>query len=206
MGGYVLALKLTSVANVMVIYATVPFVAAGIAFAWNGERTNRRALLASGVALAGIFVLVGGAAALKDLAGDGLAFLMTLAFAIQLVMARRYPKLEMSMINAAAAALCAISCWLLTPVGIPTSHQLLILALFGVTTTALAYLLFLTGGRYLPSGEAGLIGLLDVVLGPLWVWFFLAERPGAPALIGGGLVLASVCWYLSSQLRTAAPQ
>jgi len=38
MGSYVVALKLTTVANVMVVYATVPFVAAGVAYVWIGER------------------------------------------------------------------------------------------------------------------------------------------------------------------------
>ena len=71
-----------------------------------------------------------------------------------------------------------------------------VLALFGATNTALAYLLFLIGGRYVPSGEAGLIGLLDVVLGPFRVWLVFGERPREAALIGGGIVPASVLWYL----------
>jgi hypothetical protein len=71
---------------------------------------------------------------------------MTLTFGVQLVMARRYPRLEMAVINAFAAALCAIGCWPLAAAGIPNLYHLIILALFGITTTAFAYLLFLTGG------------------------------------------------------------
>jgi drug/metabolite transporter (DMT)-like permease len=84
---------------------------------------------------------------------------------------------------------------------VPSPAELVILALFGITTTSLAYLLFLTGGRYIPSSEAGLIGLLDVVLAPLWVWLVYAEEPGVAALVGGGLVLAAVVWYLLAGLR-----
>ena len=199
MGGYVIALKLTTVANVMIVYATVPFVAAGIAFLWIGERARSRVLLASAIALAGIVTMAGAATRPPDIAGNAIAFLMTLAFGAQLVMARRYPSLDMALINAVGAALCAAICWPLAAPGIPNPPQLAILALFGITTTALAYLLFLTGGRHIPSGEAGLIGLLDVVLGPVWVWLAFAERPGQAALIGGSLVLASVVWYLSGE-------
>jgi drug/metabolite transporter (DMT)-like permease len=143
--------------------------------------------------------MAGSATRPQDIAGNALSFLMTLAFAVQLVMARRFPELAMAPVNAIAAALCAVVCWPLMASAIPSAHQLAILALFGVTTTALAYILFLTGGRHVPSGEAGLIGLLDVVLAPLWVWLTFAEQPGRAALVGGALVLASVLWYLSGQ-------
>jgi drug/metabolite transporter (DMT)-like permease len=54
----------------------------------------------------------------------------------------------------------------------------------------------MTGGRRIPAGEAGLIGLLDIVLGPLWVWLAFGENPGTAALLGGGLILAAVVWYM----------
>jgi drug/metabolite transporter (DMT)-like permease len=202
---YVAALKLTTVANVMTIYATVPFVAAGLAFLWIGERVQRRVLMASALALLGIVVMAGAATRLHDIAGNALAFLMTLTFAIVLVMARRYPSLAMAPINALGAALCALLCWPLAAGGMPSLYQLVVLALFGATNTAFAYLLFLIGGRHIPSSEAGLIGMLDVVLGPFWVWLVFAEQPGAPALAGGALVLAAVLWYLAGKLRGSAP-
>ncbi len=197
MGSFVLALKLTTVANVMIVYATVPFVAAGVAYFWIGERLGPRFVLASAVALVGILTVAGFATRPQDLEGNLVAFLMTLAFGAQLVMARRYPALEMAPVNAMGAALCAILCWPYIAAGIPTLHQLIILALFGITNAALGYILFLTGGRHIPSGEAGLIGLIDVVLGPLWVWLVFREQPGQAAIIGWGLVLAPVIWYLS---------
>jgi drug/metabolite transporter (DMT)-like permease len=201
MGCYVIAVKLTTVANVMVVYATVPFVAAGVALLWTGERAASRVLLASAIALVGILIMAGTATRPRDIAGNAVAFLMTLAFGTQLVMARRYPWLEMASINAIAAALCALICLPLATVVAPSPLQLVILALFGATNTALAFLLFLKGGRYIPSGEAGLIGLIDVVLSPFWVWLAFAEQPGQAATIGGGLVLASVLWYLAGQRR-----
>jgi drug/metabolite transporter (DMT)-like permease len=204
MGSYVIAVKLTTVANVMVVYATVPFVAAGVALIWTGERAASRVLLASAIALVGIAIMAGSATRPQDIAGNAVAFLMTLAFGTQLVMARRYPSLGMASINAIAAALCALICLPLAAVVTPSPLQLVILALFGSTNTALAYILFLTGGRYIPSAEAGLIGLIDVVLGPFWVWLAFAEQPGQAAIIGGGLVLASVLWYLAGQRWTKA--
>jgi drug/metabolite transporter (DMT)-like permease len=126
---------------------------------------------------------------------------MTTAFAVQLVMARRYPTLAMAPVNGVGAALCALIFFPFASTQIPDAQQLGILLLFGIATTAGAYVLFLIGGRYIPSGEAGLIGMLDVVLSPLWVWWLFDEQPSHAALIGGVLVMGAVVWYLAAELR-----
>ena len=53
---------------------------------------------------------------------------------------------------------------------------------FGLTTIGLALVLFMEGAKFIPSAEAGLISLLDVVLGPLWVFIAFGENPGPGAL------------------------
>ncbi len=196
MVSYVAALKLTTVANVLTIYATVPFVAAGLAFLAMGERADRRVLRASAAACCGIVVMAASATRASDVAGDVLAFVMTLTFCVILVMARRYPAMNVALVNAGAALLCGIVCWPLMTGRGPDGREMAVLALFGASTTALAYLLFLMGGRLIPSGEAGLLGLLDVVLGPLWVWLAFAEQPSRAALAGAACVLGAVAWYL----------
>src|SRR6185312_13584472 len=59
---FIPALQLTSVANAAIIVATQPFVAAAIAWIWLREAVQPRTMLASLVALAGIVVIVSGAA------------------------------------------------------------------------------------------------------------------------------------------------
>lgn len=203
MTSFVAAVKLTTVANVMIVYATVPFIAAGISMLWIGERPTRRVLTASAIAFIGIALMAGAAPRLQDVAGNAVALLMTCTFAVQLVMARRYPDLAMAPVNCGGAILCALVFFPLASAQIPSPQELFILLLFGVATTGGAYVLFLIGGRYIPSGEAGLIGMLDVVLSPLWVWLLFNEQPSNAALIGGVIVLGAVVWYLGAQLRAA---
>jgi len=204
---YVVAIQATSVANVMIVYATVPLLAAGVAFLWIGERAGRRTLIAAVVALAGIVVMAGSAAHGGDLRGNAMAFVMTLTFAILVVTARRHPELPMAAVNAFAAVLCGIVSWPLMQPGVPDARTLVILAAFGIATTSLAYLLFLIGARHIPSGEAGLLGLLDTVLAPTWVWLAFGETPAAATLLGGGIVLGAVVWYLAGgrQRSTVSP-
>ena len=50
-----------------------------------------------------------------------------------------------------------------------------------------------------------MISLLEIVLGPLWVWIFLSEQPGAATLAGGAIVLGAVVIQARSALETAVP-
>ena len=204
MFGYIASLKLTTVANVLSIYATVPFIAAGLAYLLMGERVERRVLIASAVAFVGVLIVAGFSARLTDLAGNSLAFLMTVTFSILLVMARKHPSLRMAPVNAIGSGLCVLLCLPLMSHALPSLPELGILVVFGSTTSGLAYLLYMTGGRYIPSSEAGLIGLMDVVLGPLWVWLVFSEWPGGSTIAGAGLILVAVFWYLWSGLRNSA--
>lgn len=202
MVSYIVALKLTTVANVLAIYATIPFVCVGLAWLWLGERIDRRVLAASSIAFLGVLVVAGFATRFEDLLGNLMAFSMTVSFSIMVIMARRYPGMDMAKVNAVGCMLCGAICWPLMSGDAPDLFQIGVLCAFGVTSTALAYLLFLTGGRHIPPGEAGLIALLDVVLGPLWVWLAFSEEPGLPTMIGSALILSAVVWYLWSSLRS----
>ena len=62
-------------------------------------------------------------------------------------------------------------------------------------------MLFLEGAKFIPSAEAGLISLLDVVLGPIWVFVALGENPGPATILGGALVLAAAIWRIAPELR-----
>jgi drug/metabolite transporter (DMT)-like permease len=202
MGAYVLALSLTTVANVMIVYATVPLIAAGIAFLTIGEKTTKQVLAVSAVAFAGVVFMVGGASGLTDIAGCAIALLMTVAMALQIIMARKNQVLDMAIVNAFAALVCTIIGLSLSHAGIPSSYELLVMAAFGISNTALAYFFVMIGARHIPSAEVGLIGMIDVILGPLWVWLLFAENPGQKTLIGGAVVLCAVGYYLLSQLKS----
>ncbi|GBO81816.1 permeases of the drug/metabolite transporter (DMT) superfamily [Acetobacter aceti NRIC 0242] len=201
MGAYAASLTLTSVANVMILYATLPFFTAAIGWAFIGERSPRRALVASVVSLIGVGIVAGQGMQLADMAGNLLALLMTVTFAGLLILARAIPRLNLALINAVAAFLCSLVALPFSSGSVPGLHDLTFLFALGILTTALSFLLFLMGSRFISSTEAALVELLDVVLGPLWVWLVLSEYPGTGALIGGGIVLAAVLWNLAPSLR-----
>ena len=198
---YIFALNLTTVANVMIVYATLPFIAALISFVWIKERVTVRLLGAGLAAFAGIAIMAGAAASSKDILGIVWAFVMTATFASQIVHTKVHPQLDLNVAMALAAGACGLIAIPLMEPGLPSPTALLACALYGALTSGLAYVLALNGSRYITAGESGFIQMLDVVLGPLLVWMFFAEQPGATVLAGGAIVLTAVVWYLAPAVR-----
>src|SRR5207244_9467994 len=94
----------------------------------------------------------------------------------------------------AAALSTSITAMVALPLAAPLatpSRDLALLSVFGVAQFGIGFLLFMAGARLIPVAETSLIGMLEIVLGPLWVWLVLSERPDATSLIGGALILAA---------------
>ena len=66
------------------------------------------------------------------------------------------------------------------------------LAALGIGQIGLGFALLTVGARLIPAAQVGLITLLEVVLGPLWVWLALDERPSTLTLVGGAIVIVAI--------------
>jgi drug/metabolite transporter (DMT)-like permease len=199
---FIPSLQLTNVANVAIIIAFQPFAAAGIAWLWLREAAAPRTMLASLVALAGIVVIVSGAAGAADYRGIGLAVLMILSISMMTVVIRRHR--DTSMVAAAA-----MSNFLGSLVSIPFAHgigavtpaDLGILAMFGLFQVGLGLTFFTIGSRHLPAGQSSLIGTLETPLMAFWVYLGFGEIPSLRALIGGALVMGAVVVDILADVR-----
>jgi drug/metabolite transporter (DMT)-like permease len=190
-GSFIVALNHATVANVLFLQALAPVAAALLAWIALGESVTGRALVAMVVALLGVALMVGGPGS-GGVVGVGVSLVMTLAFAVGIVITRH--RREMSM----APAICLSQVIVVVAIGpfshpsTVTVHDLGFLVLLGVGQMGLGLAFMTVGARLIPAAEVALITLLEVVLGPLWVWIALAERPALIAIIGGFVVILSV--------------
>jgi drug/metabolite transporter (DMT)-like permease len=72
------------------------------------------------------------------------------------------------------------------------AQDLALLAGLGIGQIGLGLIFLTIGARLIPAAEVALITLLEIVLGPIWVWIALSEQPAAATLVGGAIVLAAV--------------
>lgn len=197
---YIAAVQLTSVATVMTVYATLPFITAALGFLLLAEPLSRRFGAAAALAMLGILITSGAAMSMSDAAGIAVSLVMTLSWAGLLVQAKKHPALDLTLISLLSALGAAFIALPLQPAGLPALNALWVCALLGVLTSGLANVLTLMGGRHIRSGETGLLMLLDVVLSPLWVWVAFDERVGPATLFGGALVVIAVAGYLFADM------
>ncbi len=197
---YITSLRLTSVAHVAIIYATVPFMTAGLGWLMMRERPSRDALIASSVAFAGAVIMVGFG---RDgtVTGDLLALVMTLTMAIMMVIARKHPGIPTLPAGTASAIMSVLICLPFMAPGLPAPGQLVLLAGFGLINSSLGFALFLLGSAKIPAIETALLGAMEASLAPVWVWLVFAETPTTPTLIGAAVVLAAVTWHIARSYR-----
>jgi drug/metabolite transporter (DMT)-like permease len=189
---FIFSVAHTAVANTLILMSTGPFVASLLGWAFLGERVAPRTWLTMGIALAGAVVMVSSSYGRGSIVGDLLALAMASSFAAATVLVRRHPHIQMA---SAAALATTLTVLVALPLADPLAvapRDLLLLAFFGVGQFGTGFLLFMAGARLLPVAETSLIGMLEIVLGPLWVWLVLSERPGATTLAGGALILAAL--------------
>jgi drug/metabolite transporter (DMT)-like permease len=197
---FVVALNHTSVANVLFLQALAPLAAVVLAAIWFGEAVSRRTILAMLIALVGVGAMVGAPDGARGL-GLVLSLVMTLAFAFSVVITRHHRNVSM------LPAVCISQLIVLlvyAPFSSPSdvdARGVWFLAALGVAQMALGLAFLTAGARLIPAGEVALIVLLEVVLGPLWVWLALGERPANATLIGGVIVVAAVALQTGGELK-----
>jgi drug/metabolite transporter (DMT)-like permease len=189
-GSFIVSLNHSSVANVLFMQALAPILAAVLGTVL-GEAVSRRTWLAMCVALAGVGLMVGGPGR-PGVAGVALSLIMTASFAATLVITRHRRDVSMAPATCLSQLLVLVGAAPFARPGEVGSHDLRLLIALGVGQIGLGLVLLTIGGRLIPAAEVALITLLEVVLGPLWVWIFLSEQPGTATLAGGAIVLAAV--------------
>jgi drug/metabolite transporter (DMT)-like permease len=198
-GLFIIALNHASVAHVLFMQAAAPILAALLGSIVLSEPIPLRTWLAMLVAACGVLVMVGWPTG-WSLLGDGTSVAMTFAFAIAIVITRRHRHVSMAPATCLAQLLLVL---VFAPFAHPAevgARDLGLLMLLGGVQMGIGLALFTIGARLIPAAEVALITLLEVVLGPLWVWLFLSEQAGAATLVGGAVVVIAVAVQVAGEM------
>jgi len=197
---FMMALTLTSVANVLITLAVGPFLTALLARVVIGHRIAMRTWLAIAVAGLGIAWMFGGDLQANgdgsQLAGTLVALLVPMAGAINWTVVQR-SQAQGDKVDLVPAVMVGafISSLVTLPLALPltaTPHDIALLAMLGLVQLAIPCVLSVRCASVLKAPEISLLALLEIIFGILLAWLGAGEVPGTNVLTGGALVLGAL--------------
>ena len=189
---FVTSTKLTTAANSVFLQYTAPIYVVLLAYWLLREKPSRSDWIAMVIIFVGLFLFFGDQLSPDGFYGNILAVLSGVTSAVMMVAFRAQK-------DATPEDSILIASLVIAIFGFPsvlketwTVTNWLIVAYLGVFQIGLAFIFFTKGIKRIPALEANLIGTLEPILSPVWVFLFIGERMGASALLGGLVVLVGV--------------
>ena len=203
---FMVAITMTTVANVLVTMAIAPLLTALVARVVIGQRLPLRtwtAIIVAGVGIAWMYAHELAVVDGRHLAGTAVALAVPVAAALNWTAIQRSRGAGADLL--AAVLIGAVLSSLLTlPLAAPLSasgHDVALLALLGIAQLAVPCLIAVAAARVLAAPEVALLSLLEIVFGVTWTWLGASEAPSRHVLEGGALVLGALVANESIALR-----
>ena len=195
---FVLATKLTTAANAIFLQYTAPVYVLLLEPLFYKEKFRGRDFVTVAACLVGMSLFFVGKLRPQDVSGNVLALASGVCFALFFLLLRHSKARD---VNRASAAIYGnlISVLICAPAFLDalrrgiSAHDVACIAYLGIVQIGIAYVLFtLAMARGVRSLDAGIIGYVEPVLNPVWVFLFIGERPAGWAILGGAIIMASV--------------
>ncbi|MBZ9857023.1 DMT family transporter [Mesorhizobium sp. CA13] len=199
---FVVALAYTTVANILLMQAGVPLLAALFAWALFRERVAVATWLAIAAVIAGVAIMVSESldGAVSPI-GDGLALLIAVMFSIATVITRRFSSVRMTPATCLGTILAAGFAASQASAFAVSGSDMGFLFVFGVVNLGLGLAFFATGARLIPAAVAALLGTFEPILGPIWVWLIHSEVPSGRTIIGGAVVVTALLVHIGLEFK-----
>ena len=133
--------------------------------------------------------------------GNIAAFIMPISFAVLIIVVRKYPKVDMVPAQFIAGVLALLIGFLMSGKILISAHDIFLGFLAGFMQLGLGFIFITIGARTTQSAMVGVIMLSESVLGPIWAFLFVSERPSIFGLIGGAIILSAVLLQFYSLLN-----
>jgi drug/metabolite transporter (DMT)-like permease len=203
---FVLATKATTAANAIFLQYTAPVYVLILEPLLYKEKFHRRDLITVVACIAGMSLFFVGKLRPQDVTGNMLALASGVCFAFYFLLLRHSSARQ---VNRASSVIYGnlLVVLIAAPAGLAALSHLtladgLSVLYLGVVQIGIAYTLFTLGmAQGIRSLDAGIVGYIEPVLNPIWVFLVLGERPSRWALIGGMIIVSAVVWHTALKAK-----
>lgn len=202
--GFVFGISNANVTDVLVIIAFAPLASAFMSAIFLGEKVNIITWAATLVCGIGLAILFGQSDSDSSWFGLASAVICALTIAGQFVLMRGFPNENMTGCMGFGYIFSGITCIFLGADLNLESYQYLPMLLMVLIVSPIPFVLFILSLRYISAAETSLIMLLESILGTLWVWVVLSEKPSMQTTLAGTLVIGTLIIYSWLSLKNDA--
>ena len=199
---FTLGVAETSIMVVLTALATMPLFAAVLSVFLLKERQPLLGWLILITAIIGVGIVVNdgnNASNIPDgsvILGGFYGLMTALGLAFTFTLARKYEWLAVIPATCVASLISGIIAFYISPeIGIDFSAPISVIVM-GIIICPFSFALLLIAPKYTQASMVSLIMLLEMILGPIWVWIGIGEAPTATMIFGSFIVLSSILMYI----------
>ena len=189
---FIISIQNTNVANTLIMVAMAPMISAILSAIFLKEATDKSTWLAIIITFMAVTYIFYDSLRLGNILGDIFGFITAFGLAINANLARYAKKIDL-VPSAVIGKLCvAIFAYFFVDNFQLIQNDIFIVPLMCVMCVAIPFVLVTIAPRFITAAEVNLFFLLEVILGPIWVWWVIKEQPSLETIIGGLVIIITI--------------
>jgi len=189
---FITAIKITTVANVVIIFSTAALFSALFAYLFYKEKISKNIVVSSIFIFIGLFIIFNDKLEIGSLKGNIFALLCTALFSIAFVLLSKHKDMNRTILTAFAGLFLSLLAIFFCEELIIDFRTLIIVMVMGLLISPISRVLMGNGAKYISASEVTLLMIIETIMAPIWVWIFLDEFPSSYTFIGGGLIIITL--------------
>ena len=192
---FIISIQNTNVANTLIMVALAPMLSAVLATIFLKEPTNKNTWAAIFVTFFSVTFIFYDSIQLGNIKGDIYGFITALGLAINANLARYAKEIDLVPSAVIGKLVVAIFAFFFVDNFYLSGMDLFIVPLMCVMCVAIPFVLVTIAPRFISAPEVNLFFLLEVILGPIWVWLIIKEQPSLQTIIGGIIIIITIALH-----------
>ena len=198
---FILSIQNTNVANTLIMIAMAPMLSAILGALFLKETPDKKTWIAIFITFISVAYIFYDSIQLGNFIGDIFGIITSLGLAINANLAR-YAKDRDLVPAAVIGKLCvAIFALFFVESFVLVEKDLIIIPLMCIMCVALPFVLVTIAPRFISAAEVNLFFLLEVILGPIWVWLVIKEQPSIETIQGGIVIIITIAIHSYMSLK-----
>ena len=189
---FIISIQNTNVANTLIMVAMAPMLSAILSAIFLKEKTDRKTWIAILITFSAVTFIFFDSIKLGNFLGDIFGFITAFGLAVCANLARYSKDVDMVPSAVIGKLLVAIFALFFVESFKLVENDILIVPLMCVMCVAIPFVLVTIAPRFITAAEVNLFFLLEVIIGPIWVWLVVKEQPSLETILGGVIIILTI--------------